>query len=525
MSPMTLGSDDVFRFNEGIRLRERRLQFNVSELANFVGAAVRRPATELVDIKKFAEGGFNRILQATFNDSQEVLARLPFKIEAALYHSVASEAATLHFLRLHGIPVPKVLDYSPVAANPVGTEFILLEKIKGTPLSEQWFSMETKVLAKVMKQIIDLEQKFMKISLPASGSLYFRSDLRSTERSVPLHESSIGHEEIVIGPTAQYSWWYRERAKLEVDRGPSVAKRERAFCDQYGKPRLHVEPYLRELQDFKLQYPHDHDHLLSDYLQMAPFLDVAEGTRFSRPTLRHPDFSPSNILVDGNNDIVGIIDWQHSAALPLCLCAGIPKHYQNWGDPISEALKAPETKLPANFDTLDAAEQQSVRETIRRRLVHFYYGAVTLKKSEDHFDALRNDNSMLRAKLYDRAAAPWEGDSLSLEQALIQVQEKWPMPLEGSTAMHDAECPVKYSMERIRICEEKIKEEEDRLQDLEEMRELLGTDALGWVQDDEHLAMANELKDVIKAGLLRECETESERIAVRDHFPFDDHEE
>jgi RIO-like serine/threonine protein kinase len=49
----------------------------------------------------------------------------------------------------------------------------------------------------------------------------------------------------------------------------------------------------------------------------------------SRPTLRHPDFSPINILVHTSNDVVEIIDWQHAVILPLCLCAGIPDHFQN----------------------------------------------------------------------------------------------------------------------------------------------------------------------------------------------------
>ena len=105
------------------------MKFSVDELGNTICAAVGRPLAELVSINKFAEGGFNRILQATFTDGQEVLARLPFKIEAPLYRSVASEAATLTFLRRHGLPVPKLYAYSPVANNLVGTEYIILEKI------------------------------------------------------------------------------------------------------------------------------------------------------------------------------------------------------------------------------------------------------------------------------------------------------------------------------------------------------------------------------------------------------------
>jgi hypothetical protein len=75
---------------------------------------LKRDQSDLRSIDKFAEGGFNRIIKATFKDGLKVLARLPFHIEAPLRHSVASEAATLTFLRAQGLPVPKVHGYSPL---------------------------------------------------------------------------------------------------------------------------------------------------------------------------------------------------------------------------------------------------------------------------------------------------------------------------------------------------------------------------------------------------------------------------
>ena len=88
--------------------------------------------------------------------------------------------------------------------------------------------------------------------------------------------------------------------------------------------------------------------------------------------------------------------------------------FKNWGDFLSETLAKPATKLPDNFATLSQDEQETVKETMRRRLVHFYYAALTLRQIPDHFDALRDENAMLRAKLFSRATAPWEGDSTSL---------------------------------------------------------------------------------------------------------------
>ena len=187
-----------------------------------------------------------------------------------------------------------------------------------------------KLGSKIMRQIVDVERRFMSIRFPASGSLYHPRDLDSSQHIIPVSD------DIVIGPTAQHEWWYQERASLEVDRGPcktlsrrplphfspkivdiepgntfsacfeAPARREIEFCERFGKPRPHVERYLRELHQFQNLSPIPYQHLLANYLKLAPCLDVPSDHRMSRPTLRHPDFSPNNILVNTSNDVVGI---------------------------------------------------------------------------------------------------------------------------------------------------------------------------------------------------------------------------
>lgn len=109
----------------------------MNALAKAACHSVDRNLNSVASITKLAEGGFNRILQVTFNDGYAVLARIPYRTTVPIYYAVASEAATLAHLYAHRIPVPKVLAYSPDETNPVGTEYILLEKLEGTPLSEQ----------------------------------------------------------------------------------------------------------------------------------------------------------------------------------------------------------------------------------------------------------------------------------------------------------------------------------------------------------------------------------------------------
>lgn len=132
-------------------------------LARAACHSVSRHLDGVASITKLAEGGFNRVLQVTFNNGYAVLARLPYKITVPKHHIVASEAATLAFLRAQGVPVPKVLAYSPDQTNAIETEYILLERIEGTPLSDQWFSIDTKTRVKIIRQIVDVERRFMSI--------------------------------------------------------------------------------------------------------------------------------------------------------------------------------------------------------------------------------------------------------------------------------------------------------------------------------------------------------------------------
>lgn len=52
--------------------------------------------------------------------------------------AVASEVATMDFVRAHGIPTPRILGYA-IDENPVGLEYILMEKLPGRPIGDAWF--------------------------------------------------------------------------------------------------------------------------------------------------------------------------------------------------------------------------------------------------------------------------------------------------------------------------------------------------------------------------------------------------
>ncbi|PKX99251.1 uncharacterized protein P174DRAFT_509268 [Aspergillus novofumigatus IBT 16806] len=280
--------DELFKYtsgrwihNEHLRLAECYLQFDIPALMNVIAAASGHMTSDIVSFFKLAEGGFNCLFQATFRDRKHVITRLPYPSTAPERYAVASKAATLDYLRLHGLSTPEVYAWCLTRANLVGAEYIIMEKLDSTPLGNMWYSMTLKEQHKTMKQIIEWETRLMLMEFPVFRSIYYQRDLL-TERKVPLS----GHHggEFCIGLIAHYGWWHGERSMLNIDRGP-FGEQEMTWVKAYAKPCLPYERLYREL---------------------------------------------NNILIPDVNKVVGLIIWQHSTILPLGLAAGIPKYFQNY---------------------------------------------------------------------------------------------------------------------------------------------------------------------------------------------------
>src|SRR4051812_12081659 len=62
------------RYNEDMRLAERRLPFNVNELKKAAASSINKPESDVMSIRKLAEGGFNRIFEVGMVDGTSILA-------------------------------------------------------------------------------------------------------------------------------------------------------------------------------------------------------------------------------------------------------------------------------------------------------------------------------------------------------------------------------------------------------------------------------------------------------------------
>lgn len=195
------------------------MTFNVSELKRAAASSVGRAESEISSFRKLAEGGFNRTFEIVMRDGTQLVARIPYPITVPKYLAVVSEVATLDFVRLQGIPVPRVFAYSADDDNPVGTEYIIMEKVAGNELGNIWYSMTESQRLKAVFEVVKLEALLVSIDLPASGSIYYKRDLPSGANYADIKAAgTVGT--FCIGPDAHYKWWHNERSSLPIERGP-----------------------------------------------------------------------------------------------------------------------------------------------------------------------------------------------------------------------------------------------------------------------------------------------------------------
>jgi aminoglycoside phosphotransferase (APT) family kinase protein len=184
-------------------------------LQEVVAKAVQKSTRDVISFRKLAEGGFNRTFVIGMSDGREVIARLPCPIAFPSRLTVASEVATLGLVQTYGVPVPEILGYSITTANPVGAEYILMDKAAGEELGERWFSLPDLDRAKIIGRLSQIENVLFSIPLPASGSIFYKRDLDKSIASV-----DISGTEFCIGPSIEQRWWYGRRGEIKINRGP-----------------------------------------------------------------------------------------------------------------------------------------------------------------------------------------------------------------------------------------------------------------------------------------------------------------
>ncbi|KAF2999663.1 hypothetical protein E8E13_000796 [Curvularia kusanoi] len=195
-----------------------------------------------------AEGGFNRVFEILMKDSTTIIARLPYPSTFPRRLAVASEAATIDFIRAHGIPTPKILAYA-TGEKSVGSECILMEKLSGQPIGdacEPWEGLSTTLqydLVKVEKkwaEIVSPKQDGTAPECPITLTQQEADDIHALEES---HRDADGDVENINGFLGVASDGWTTNENFETAKSKAAYIRERALTSADD------DPWLREMSE------------------------------------------------------------------------------------------------------------------------------------------------------------------------------------------------------------------------------------------------------------------------------------
>ncbi|KAJ5585281.1 phosphotransferase enzyme family protein [Penicillium hispanicum] len=392
-------------WNERQQLACRYVKFDLPGLLQL--AASTMGSRSCTQVLKISEGQYNKVLQLTMEDGREVIAKLPNPNAGRPHFTTASEVATMDFLRNSlGLPVPRVYGWSSQKSeNPLGAEYILMEKQAGVVLTDVWDTIKGTQKIQILDQIVDIERRLAATKFSKFGSLYYKKDIpESSDPTSYLYLDSTGNkvwsETFSIGPTNHRSFFDFGRGELDIERGPwstvtefmtAIARREIATADSglryplmpeglfYG-PRQYQPTLSKKLS------------ALENYLKVASHV-LPENQATHASTLWHGDLHSQNIFVDPEDPgrILGIIDWQSVSACPLFMQAGRPA-FLDYNGPVPESLgKVP---LPPNFDSMDPDEQRKAKALHRAQTLHNLYLIRCLQVNEPVFQAIQGQNTL-----------------------------------------------------------------------------------------------------------------------------------
>lgn len=278
---------------------------------------------------------------------------------------------------------------------------------------------------------------------------------------------------------------------------------------QYAKPQPRRTFLLPTSFDID---PSEHTSLLSKFLQLATPL-IPEDPNHNYPTLRHPDLTLNNILLEpGSKKIASIIDWQDSIIFPLFMQAGYPAFCEH---DLSKAQRLQVPSLPDNFSDMSSEERMEAKLVFRSKEANLYYTAATGLYNGKHWSALKIPHLGMRQYLHQQTGYPWDGDVINLRAALVRITTPhvW-------NAITSERCPVVFSDQEQHTAMEESNEWNECEELLDIIRNDLGIDPEGGTEP-ANFERASRRNLEYRLEMVRQAGEDERDICWR-NWPFKD---
>ncbi|GAT22169.1 phosphotransferase enzyme family protein [Aspergillus luchuensis] len=482
-------------WDEAAQLRKRYQPFNVEELKKAAARSV--DAKHCVNLTKLPEGSYNKTFLLTMDNDVEVIAKVPNPYVSQQFVT-ASEVATLDFLRNElGLPVPRVFAWSNKKDQPVGVEYIIMEKAPGNELSKKWPTMDISDKVDIVSQLASIQATVASTDFSHYGSLFYKDDI---EGGITIPGRA---DKFCIGPSCDLRFWEEERRFMDAFRGPwssseayamDIARREKEWISRFANPRHPADP-LR--QSDSQESPDCHIELLDKYLKVVPHLIPSDAGQ-NRSVLWHADLHSGNIFVK-DNQIVSIVDWQGCSSLPIFHACRMPKFLRFQGSLLFD--------LPPATGLTPEEKEDNLRRYQLTQLQRLYISKFR-DIDDDIFSAISFPQALTRQQLIDFSGYTWDDDGLFLfQEMMLRTWREW-MELTGQP---QSSCPVAFTVDELASHAAEEKSWEGR----RELFDALGIPTDGWVHLEDFEAKVETMRNLVSSIIDSADDKDSVKEALR----------
>ncbi|EXJ79938.1 hypothetical protein A1O3_08223 [Capronia epimyces CBS 606.96] len=322
------------------------------------------------------------------------------------------------------IPVPDVLAWSSDPSNPVGAEYMILEKCPGRQLHTVWGEMDELRRFELVKTIADFDGQLASTEFPVNGSLYLRTF--GPQNSVAFNTSKDPQGVFCIGPVFNDSWLggINSTRETEMEAGPWSD-----LC-AFGLARARQGAWhVKNTEYLGARGPHfgspdSHLQLLEVAIKFIPVLAATPLLqRYGRPTLWHTDLHMGNMFVSEKDltKIVSVIDWQFISILPRFTQARWPEFLT---PPEGYETGPIEPQLPADFEEMDPDEQAYEVSQKDQALQAKCYEVALGRCHRDSYLALTGIHDTIR-RLFVLCERTYKDGIVPLRDCLIELSCNW----------------------------------------------------------------------------------------------------
>lgn len=301
------------------------------------------------------EGAMNKIYIVTVTDigkpdPSDYVFRTTLPIDP--YYKTESDVATTEIVRhFTDIPVPIIYAFDSSTNNPLGLEWMLMERIMGESLHDRWLGFENDHRTRISNLVATWTSQLASIQSDKIGGVFMRYNEDDTEFFVgraqryELIQDVRRNFDIPRGPFTNIESFYGavldavdKEVDLLMDKLPSGTNEEaqvsksphsaddadmdsitrlgREYDEESAESRTFTYGYLRLIQNaiVILQYA------------LQPLCDRSPEISGSLTThLMHQDISLSNIIVNDSGNPVVLLDWEMIQMEPLSFMGPWPK--------------------------------------------------------------------------------------------------------------------------------------------------------------------------------------------------------